>query len=489
MMTTGSALTGLASVRALLAEADPKGALVPCGLQELIVGSDVLGRVADAVTSVSPAFAGDSRRVVVLVDETPILRRSPDGLTQDVKDEVVRVLSAESDVHRAVLSDGHPELHVTASVVDDACAACQGADVIVAVGGGTISDISKLAAAALPGIPVVTVMTAASVDGYSDNVSVTLRDGVKRTVPSVWPDVVLADAETVAGAPSRMNRAGYGEMTSMYVAPADWRLAALVEVDMSFHPGPVVLLDALGAGLDESAPGIGDGDPEAVQRLTWALTLRGIATGVAGSTACLSGVEHLVSHMLDLRAAQLHLPTGLHGEQVGAGSVIAACAWEMLHERLAAAPASRVVPATLDPDAAEELVHAAFDPLDRTGRISHECWRDYSRKLTRITERLPRVNEVLAGWSGHAGELQAMVRPSHVIARGLASAGTPVVLEDLGPDVDASTARWAVQNCGLMRDRFTVVDLLTVLDWWQPADVDEVEARVNDAVARAGAGA
>jgi len=284
-----------------------------------------------------------------------------------------------------------------------------------------------------------------------------------------------------------MNRAGYGEMTSMYVAPADWRLAALAGMDTSFHPGPVVLLEALGAGLDDSAPGVGAGDPDAVQRLTWALTLRGIATGVAGSTACLSGVEHLVSHMLDLRAAQLHLPTGLHGEQVGAGSVIAACAWEMLHERLAAAPGSRVVPATLDPEAAEELVHAAFDPLDRTGRISDECWRDYSRKLSRITERLPRVNEVLAGWTGHAGELQAIVRPSHVIARGLAAAGTPVDLEDLGPDVDASTARWAVQNCGLMRDRFTVVDLLTVLDWWQPADVDEVEARVKDAVARAGA--
>ena len=66
--------------------------------------------------------------------------------------------------------------------------------------------------------------------------------------------------------------------------------------------------------------------------------ITGIATGVAGSTACLSGVEHLISHMLDLRAAQLHLPTGLHGEQVGVGSVIAACAWELLADRLAANP-------------------------------------------------------------------------------------------------------------------------------------------------------
>ena len=123
-------------------------------------------------------------------------------------------------------------------------------------------------------------------DGYTDNVSVMLKGGVKRTVPSVWPNVVVADAETVAGAPARMNRAGYGEMTSMYVAPADWRLAAIVGVDPSYHRAPVALLAAIGGRLDACAPGVRTGDPHAVQELTWALAVRGIATGVAGTTAC-----------------------------------------------------------------------------------------------------------------------------------------------------------------------------------------------------------
>jgi glycerol dehydrogenase-like iron-containing ADH family enzyme len=64
------------------------------------------------------------------------------------------------------------------------------------------------------------------VDGYTDDVSVILRGGVKRTVPSRWPDVVIADAETIAGAPPVMNRAGYGEMTSMFTGAG--RLAARV---------------------------------------------------------------------------------------------------------------------------------------------------------------------------------------------------------------------------------------------------------------------
>jgi glycerol-1-phosphate dehydrogenase [NAD(P)+] len=424
--------------------------------------------------------------VVLLVDQTLILRGA-----DDVKSLAEELLAERFAVTRVVLSDGHAELHVTDEVVAQAAAACDGADALVALGGGTISDIGKLVVAGRAGsdalrggsgLPLVSVMTAASVDGYTDNVSVMLKDGVKRTVPSVWPDVVLADADTVAGAPARMTRAGFGEMTSMFVAPADWRLASLLGVDTSFHRGPITLLGALADQLDACAPGVAVGDPDAVQELTWALALRGIATGVAGTTACLSGVEHLVSHMLDLRAAELHLPTGLHGEQVGAGSVVAACAWEMLHERLAADSDARVLPAMVDAGAAEVRVRAAFDTLDATGRIGAECWRDYARKLDRVRADLPRLNETLATWPTHSDELRSLARPSVVVARGLRAAGAPVLLADLGADVDPVTARWAVESCALMRDRFTVVDLLTVLGWWEASDVDEVLARVQAAV-------
>ena len=267
----------------------------------------------------------------------------------------------------------------------------------------------------------------------------------------------------------------------MYVAPADWRLATLVGLDTSFHRGPVAILEALGDRLDACAPGVAAGDQDAVQELTWALALRGIATGVAGSTACLSGVEHLVSHMLDLRAAELHLPTGLHGEQVGVGSVVAACAWDMLHERLDADPGARVVGGSvLDREAAGAQVRAAFDPIDPTGRIGAECWRDYARKLDRVEDAIPAINAVLEHWDEHAPELRALVRSPARIAAGLRSAGTPALFGELG--VEADTARWAVLGCALMRDRFTVVDLLMLLGWWRNDDVEELERRVVAAV-------
>ena len=475
-MLDSPALSSLDGVRTLLAAHDPAGLLAPCGLGELIVGPDALYELPAVLLRLAGDGLGRRPRVALLVDDTLVLRSG-----EDVKTQVESALSAGSDVTRVTLTDGTAELHVIDETVEQARAGCAGADVVVALGGGTISDLGKLAADGAD-VRLVTVMTAASVDGYTDDVSVTLRQGVKRTVPSRWPDVVLGDAETVAGAPPRMTRSGYGEMTSMYVAPADWQLAAILGVGPAFQAGPVALLRALADQLDACAAGVAQSEPAAVQTLTWALALRGIATGVAGTTACLSGVEHLVSHMLDLRAAQLGFPTGLHGEQVGVGSVLAACAWELLHERLAAEPAARVRVAELAAGPAQTRVHRAFDGLDPTGRIGSECWDDYGRKLGRLRDAADQVDAVVAGWQDHRPVLDALLRSSTVIAGGLRSAGAPVLFADLDSGVDAGTGRWALQHCALMRDRVTVVDVLTVLGWWQDEDVDEVLARARAAV-------
>ena len=98
------------------------------------------------------------------------------------------------------------------------------------------------------------VQTAASVDGFSDDVSVVLRNGVKRTIPSRWPDVLLADLPTIVEAPAAMTAAGYGDAISLYTAPADWYLASLVGLDASYHPAPVGMLleggpDLIGAPI------------------------------------------------------------------------------------------------------------------------------------------------------------------------------------------------------------------------------------------------
>lgn len=474
-------------VQSLLERVDPERQLAPCGLRRLVLGSGAISTVADTVESLLRAAAGSSAlverpRVALLVDPKLIVR-----LGADVKELVERQLSERFDVTRTVLDDGHEELHVVEEVLEAASHAARDADAVVAVGGGTISDIGKVAAqrATVPGRrPVlVSVQTAASVDGYTDDVSVVLRDGVKRTVPSCWPDGVVADAETIAEAPAAMNRAGFGEMTSMLVAPADWRLASLVGTEEGFRPGAVRLLEVVGEDIDRWSTGVGHADPQALTDLTRALALRGVATGVAGTTAVLSGMEHLVSHMLDQYHTRQGLPMGLHGAQVGVASVVAAAAWEMLFERIAVAPAHvRIDETALDAGQARARIDDAFGPVDSTGRIAQECWNDYSAKLQTVTRLRDRLDTVVREWSSYQSELRTLVRPSASVAAGLRAAGAPATFGELDPAVDPELARWAVTNCALMRNRFTVVDMLTLLGWWTATDVEEVFERAAMAV-------
>jgi glycerol-1-phosphate dehydrogenase [NAD(P)+] len=124
-------------------------------------------------------------------------------------------------------------------------------------------------------------------------------------------------------------------------------------------------------------------------------------------------------------------------------------------------------------------VQKAFAELDPTGRIGAECWSDYSRKLTACAERQDSISRTLAAWSDHEPQLRALGRSSDRIGAGLRAAGSAATFGDLDPAVAPELGRWAIENCALMRNRFTVVDLLTLLGWWRHEDVDELVERAQ----------
>ncbi len=473
--------------RRIVAEADPEGALPPCGMRSVRIGSLDWSAVTAAVTELLAAKghgngSDPARSTVALVmDRTPIRRND-----EEIKPAIEAALAERFDVHRIVLDDGHPELHASETVIEQATAAVAGATAVVSIGGGTITDIGKVASAARGGMPLVVVQTAASVDGFTDDVSVLLRNGVKRTTPSRWPDIVLADVATVDQAPIAMNIAGFGELNSMFTAPADWLLAALIGVDTSYHPAPIRVLEEVGEGVADWSVDLGR-SPDATARLTRALAIRGIATGISGGTACLSGVEHLVSHMLDLSNGAAHRPIGLHGAQVGAASVVAAAAWQVLFDRLEtadrAALAGKLADGSLASD--EATVRGAFDQVDPSGAVAAECWSDYSKKAAALDRQRTELRTVIEDWPSVSGRLRPLVRTPDALAHGLVAAGATARLTDLEWVTGPEHAVWAVTNCAYMRNRLTVIDLLVALGWWQSTDVTEVLEMAEHAIEEA----
>ncbi len=467
--------TDLDALREALDESDPEGRLAPLGMSRIEVGSGVLDLLVECVCELTGD--GDEQeqpRVLLVGDATPILRSG-----EDLKTRVERVLFARyGRTERVVIGAHHAQLHADEEALEEAEAAVADADCVVVVGSGTITDICKVATHRAGGAPLVVVQTAASVDGFSDDVSVVLRNGVKRTIPSRWPDVLLADLPTIVEAPAAMTAAGYGDAISLYTAPADWYLASLVGLDDSYHPAPVEMLLEGGPDLIGVAAGVGRLEPEAMEGLVRLLALRGIASGVSGSTAILSGAEHVISHVLDMHAGQRGSPLGVHGAQVGVATVIVAAAWEALFEDLD--PSTVDVDACFpDPEAMEPVARGAFAGLDPTGVVGGECWSDYKKKLERWRENRGRFESLLENWSQHRDELAKLVDAPERLGEALDLAGAPARFGDLAPPVAPDTARWALLNCHLMRDRFNVVDLLYFLGWWNDAFIDRLLERVR----------
>jgi glycerol-1-phosphate dehydrogenase [NAD(P)+] len=103
-----------------------------------------------------------------------------------------------------------------------------------------------------------------------------------------------------------MNLAGFGDLISMWTAPADWYLVSAVGMDDSYYEAPVALVREQARELLENAARLRD--PEALDELARVLTLSGFNLRVAEKTAPLSGTEHLVSHLIDMAAEQYGLP-------------------------------------------------------------------------------------------------------------------------------------------------------------------------------------
>jgi glycerol-1-phosphate dehydrogenase [NAD(P)+] len=269
-----------------------------------------------------------------------------------------------------------------------------------------------------------------------------------------------------------------GDLLASYTAPADWLLARLVGQDDSYSPAAVGLARAHVDAVLECARRVDGAAPDAVDNLAAALTLSGISTGVAGCTAPASGMEHAVSHLLEM-TDRPGRPGPLHGAKVGALSVLAA-----IWARVRTFARGGGLNALRFPTAAEmePRVSAAFASLDPSGQIGQECWRSYALKLTRWHDAREQMTALPGRWDEFDAELDGLLTSPERLVGALRAARAPVRLSQLGV-VDAAT-RWALAHGLLMRDRFTVADLAFFMGVW---DADGVDALLVDE-ARLGAG-
>ena len=464
----------LAALRADLAAAPDAQRMHSLDLGLLADTRGAVGGLSELVADLCPPGSP----VVVLAAATDIQVQG-----RQLRDVVEDALGPQFKVRWCVIGPAAGRVHADEATVAAAAAAASGATCVVTVGSGTITDIGKAAAHAPARL--VCVQTATSVNGYADPFSVLLRRGVKRTTRTRWPDALVIDPDVLISAPAGLNRAGLGDELAMFTATADWYLAAALGGaratdtparagdDPTWHPTVAWLTRSRGDDLAILAGQLGSAD--GLAGLSRILTLSGIAMGVAGSTAPASGMEHAISHLLEMAADARGEPGSLHGAQVGVASIVAAAAWSLVRARVAERGLGR--PATQpDPDEARSQIERAFAWLDPSGAMAAECFEGYAVKLRALADGGGPLRRLADSWAAHDALLSDLLTDATSIRAALTSAGLPVTFGQLDSPVSATTARWAVVVCALQRRRVSVADLAMLLGAWGEDDIDQVLA-------------
>ncbi len=321
----------------------------------------------------------------------------------------------------------------------------------VAVGSGTLNDLSKLAAH-LVNRPSLCVATAASMDGYTAYGSSITWQGSKRTFDCPAPVAVLADLEVIGAAPPAMNAWGYADLASKITAGADWILADALGEELIDARSWNTVQAGLRHALADPA-GVRKSDPSALACLVEGLMLGGFAMQSSLSSRPASGAEHQFSHLWDM---QHHIHEGRapsHGVKVGIGTL----AVTALYEDLLALPLheldiDRCLANWPTPEQWNRRIERRFtDPALRAVAL-----REMEAKACDADTLRRQLQTLCDHWPVLRGRLRAQLLPIATLRRHLDEVGAATEPEQIG--ISRERLRETFWSAFFIRRRFTVLD-------------------------------
>lgn len=186
-------------------------------------------------------------------------------------------------------------------------------DAVVAIGGGKVIDFCKYIAV-LRQLPLISVPTLISNDGFCSPFSSLLVSGQRRTVKTVIPHGVVLDTNILMNNPARFMFSGIGDLFCKFTSVYDWKLAFRRKGDLVNDFAAVICRNAADTFL--YYPDKAFANLEYLRVIASSLLMSGVAMEIAQSSRPASGSEHLISHAYDRYAGK----PSLHGLQVGVAS-------------------------------------------------------------------------------------------------------------------------------------------------------------------------
>ena len=442
----------------------PAGEDLP--IREMVFESGAIWRLPDLllIAGVKP-----DQPLFVVMDRTPMKREG-----KDLKELILRILeNAGWQVNIIWLeADGTGQVHTDFAQINFVKSHLQENSAVLAVGSGTVTDIAKHAcyvyqeANNTQPLPFVVFQTANSVSAYTSNMAPTFVDGVKRTLHSRYPDVLVCDLETLRDAPQEMTVAGVGDLLAAFGSYADWWLAYRLGLDNTYTEFAQTLMGPLDEIFMEQARGLQTGTLESTAVLAKLIALGGLAMSLSHATAPLSGYEHVISHVLDLIAEQKQRPLAQHGTQVALTTLLTTAGYQIFLDEFE--PDELNLENCYPTESQMKArIEAAFNTLDSTGRVAAECWSDYKIKLEAWHMHRADFESALRDWPEIHDQLHSLVKRPEVAVRILSAIASPMRFTELKPPPSTAEVQFAFINAPLIRRRFTLGDLFIFLNWEQ----------------------
>ena len=379
--------------------------------------------------------------------------------------EILRAHETPYTLHVIQRTHPSPDERIVGEAVMHCGKDCDG---VIAVGGGVINDTCKILASARH-IPDIYVSTAPSMDGYASATSSMERDNLKISLDSQCPNAVLCDADILATAPAHMVCSGIGDMAAKITSLAEWKAASYIVGDYYCATVADMVDDALHTCLREGEAAV-RGDHDALCRLAEGLVLSGVAMNYAGISRPASGMEHYISHILDMRALAFGTPADLHGIQCGIGTLYTLRGYEILFDKLAgrAPDTEKALEAakSLDRDAWNARLREIVGPGAEAMIANEDAYGFYKPENHRA-----RLQNIVGHWDEIAAALHAMPTSAEITAF-FQKIGHPTTAAEIG--VSAADMENAFRMAKDIRPKYILGHLL-----WDLGMTDEVVSEIE----------
>ena len=412
-------------------------------VRDIIIEKDALKKLGqmleDGILSAcrQPVILCDSNTLAAaqaqlegLQDQLPVIELDPQGLHADN----AGVAAAEAAL---AFLEGNGQAPDKAKVRTGTKERTGSIDLILALGSGTIHDLSRYIAHSR-GIDFVSLPTAASVDGFVSTVAAMTWNGMKAPLPAVAPIYVIADTSVIARAPYRLTASGMADLFGKFTAIADWQIAhavtgeyycsriakmemdAIDDVKSCMYELRNDMSDAGGADHPDLAEGGADArTEEACAKLMYALLLSGLAMQMVGNSRPASCAEHHMSHFWEMEVLNDHIDA-LHGEKVGVGLLLVTRLYKDIAEKLRSGSFHIVPWGGLEMD----RIEASYGKKGLMEGVMKENTPDPMAGISteRLQEAVPEILNILDN----------TLPPAEEISRLLKEGGCPASMEEIG---------------------------------------------------------